>query len=311
MSAIGFASSTKAIELRLEPLRRQLANHPLYERMHTLHHVRLFMESHVFAVWDFMSLLKSLQRTLTCVELPWTPTRSPASRRFINEIVLGEESDLFQGRPISHFELYLEAMQQVQADTRPIQQLINRAGQGIHRLPFEAIPKAANDFVETTFRVIREGTPAAQAAVFAFGREDAIPDMFRSLVRQLNQDISGQLDQFVWYLERHIEVDGDDHGPLALKIVADLCGNDPTLWEEAAASAEEALLARVKLWNGVLKHIEESEHADATQSRTPLTRISHHKRFCAGDGAIPALRRLGVMGWSTEIISGVRRPVWW
>ena len=215
--------------------------------MHTLHHVRLFMESHVFAVWDFMSLLKSLQRTPTCVELPWTPTRSPASRRFINEIVLGEESDLFQGRPISHFELYLEAMQQVQADTRPIQQLINRAGQGIHS--------------------------------------------------QLNQDISGQLDQFVWYLERHIEVDGDDHGPLALKIVADLCGNDPTLWEEAAASAEEALLARVKLWNGVLKHIEESEHADATQSRTPLTRISHHKRFCARiDGAIPSVAALGSDG---------------
>lgn len=208
MSAIEFASSTEAIELRLAPLRRQLANHPLYEQMRTLHHVRLFMQSHVFAVWDFMSLLKSLQRTLTCVELPWTPTRFPASRRFVNEIVLGEESDLYHGRPISHFELYLEAMQQVQADTRPIQQIINRAGQGIHQLHFEAISRAAKDFVETTFRVICEGSPAAQAAVFAFGREDAIPGMFRSLVRQLNQEMSGQLDKFVWYLERHIEVDG-------------------------------------------------------------------------------------------------------
>jgi hypothetical protein len=106
--------------------------------------------------------------------------------------------------------------------------------------------------------LIRGGSSAEQAAAFAFGREDAIPDMFRSLVRQLNQEMSGELDQFVWYLERHIAVDGDDHGPLSLKMVADLCGDNPALWEEASQAAEEALRARFRLWDGVLTQIEES-----------------------------------------------------
>lgn len=248
----------EAIELRLVPLRRQLASHPLYPAIRTLDHVRLFMESHVFAVWDFMSLLKALQRALTCVDLPWVPTPLPVSRRFINEIVLGEESDEYEGRPISHFEIYIEAMEKVKADTSAIRHVVKRAPQSINGLSgviLEGVPPVAKEFVETTFRVIREGSTAAQAAAFAFGREDAIPAMFRSLVSHLNNEIGGDLDQFVWYLERHIEVDGEDHGPLSLKMVADLCGDDPDLWEEASQAAEEALRARLTLWDGVLAQI--------------------------------------------------------
>jgi hypothetical protein len=246
------------MELRLIPLRKQLAVHPLYSRIRTLGHIRLFMESHVFAVWDFMSLLKVLQRALTCVDLPWIPTPFPVSRRFVNQIVLGEESDEYQGRPISHFEIYLEAMEQVYADTRAIRHLVDCARQGVDRLSFEGVPPAAREFVETTFEVIHGGSSAAQAAAFAFGREDAIPDMFRLLVGQLNHETSGELGQFIWYLERHIEVDGNDHGPLSLKMVADLCGDDPALWEEASQAAEKALRARLRLWDGVLMQIEES-----------------------------------------------------
>ena len=256
MTCIGTVSSTEAIRLRLQPLRKQLATHPLYARITTLAHLRLFMQSHVFAVWDFMSLLKALQRTLTCVQVPWVPTAFPASRRFINEIVLGEESDLYQGRPISHFEVYLEAMEQVNADTRAIRHLLGCAPRGILAMDFKGAPPAAKEFVQATFRVIEGRSPAAQAAVFAFSREDAIPDMFRSLVRHMNQRMGGGLDQFVWYLERHIEVDGEDHGPLSLKMVADLCGDDPALWEHATQSAEDALRARLKLWDGVLAQIQ-------------------------------------------------------
>jgi hypothetical protein len=262
VNGIGADNSIEAIELRIMPLRKQLAAHPLYPQIRTLRHVRLFMESHVFAVWDFMSLLKALQRALTCVDLPWIPTSFPVSRRFINEIVLGEESDEYQGRPISHFEIYLEAMEQVQADTRAIRHLVGRARQGVDGLSFDGVPAAAREFVETTFQVIHEGSSAAQAAAFAFGREDAIPDMFRSLVWQLNHEMSGELDQFVWYLERHIEVDGNDHGPLSLKMVADLCCEDLALWEEASKAAEKALRARISLWDGVLAQIDESLVAD-------------------------------------------------
>ena len=169
---------------RLAPLLRELNAHPVYGSMETIEDLRIFMQSHVFAVWDFMSLLKTLQRRLTCVDVPWVPTAFPRSRRFINEIVLGEESDEYDGRPTSHFELYLEAMEQVEADTSAIRRVVARAADGVVDACGEGVPEAARRFLEGTFAVIREGSAAAQAAVFAFGREDAIPDMFSRAGRE-------------------------------------------------------------------------------------------------------------------------------
>ncbi len=131
----------------------------------------------------------------------------------------------------------------------------------VGKLVLETAPAAARHFVETTFRVIREGSIAAQAAAFTFGREDAIPTMFRSLVRDLNREMGGDLGQFLWYLERHIEVDGEEHGPLALQMITDLCGSNAALWEEAAQAAEEALLARLALWDGILEQIQAAAQA--------------------------------------------------
>jgi hypothetical protein len=243
--------SVEEIEARLQPLRRQLETHPLYAAIQTVDHLRLFMQSHVFAVWDFMSLLKSLQARLTCVAVPWVPTPFPESRRFLNEIVLGEESDLYQGRAASHFEIYLEAMRQAGADSSLIRRVVEAAPQ----LDLTGVPEAAQQFVRATFGVIEHGSVAAQAAAFTFGREDAIPGIFRALVRSLNLESEGRLDPFVWYLERHIEVDGEDHGPLSLRMVADLCGTDDALWDEAAAAAEDAIRARLRLWDGILTQI--------------------------------------------------------
>ena len=252
MNVLLNANSIDGIEARIAPLRERLTRHPLYEAIQTPEHLRLFMESHVFAVWDFMALLKALQRELTCVTVPWVPTRWPESRRFINEIVLGEESDQFDGRAVSHFEVYLEAMEECGADTALIRQLVQSVPSG---LLIESAPKAARQFVEATFALIREGNLAALAAAFTFGREDVIPDIFRELVRDLNEKQPGRFGKFIWYLERHIEVDGEDHGPLSLRMVADLCGGDPELWEDAAAAAETAIEARLALWDGILELI--------------------------------------------------------
>jgi hypothetical protein len=254
-------SSIQSIEQRVAPLRARLANHPLYAAVRTLPQLRVFMESHVFAVWDFMALLKCLQRELTCVEVPWVPTAHPASRRFINEIVLGEESDEYEGRALSHFEVYLEAMRKARASTAAIERTVMTARQGSGAIKFvcdtlEDIPAPARDFVQATFRTIQHGSIAAQAAAFTFGREDSIPDMFRALVKELNREMGGDLAQFIWYLERHIEVDGHDHGPLSLRMVADLCGENPNLWEEAAQAAEDAVRARLSLWDGILLQLQ-------------------------------------------------------
>jgi hypothetical protein len=248
--------SIEHIEDRIAPLRERLTAHPLYAAIRTQDHLRLFMQSHVFAVWDFMSLLKALQQQLTCVTVPWVPSRFPESRRFLNEIVLGEESDQYEGRAASHFELYLEAMQESGADTIEIQALLASIAGGDFTPANIQAPAAARAFVASTFDVIRKGSLPAMAAAFTFGREDVIPDIFRELVRDLNAQQNGELSKFVWYLERHIEVDGEDHGPLSLRMVADLCGTDEALWCQATNAAVAAIEARLTLWDGIYAEIQ-------------------------------------------------------
>jgi hypothetical protein len=253
------ANSIEQIEAHIAPLRARLTSHPLYAAIRTPQHVRIFMESHVFAVWDFMSLLKALQMRLTCVHVPWAPTAWPESRRFLNEIVLGEESDVYEGRAISHFELYLEAMQECGADTGAIRGLLKTisAGSPMFSDGSSDAPEAAKKFVSDTFQLISEGRVNAMAAAFTFGREDVIPDMFRELVRDLSRQQPGKFGKFLWYLERHIEVDGEDHGPLSLRMVADLCGNEEQRWEEASKAAAAAIDSRLALWDGILQQIQQ------------------------------------------------------
>jgi hypothetical protein len=237
-----------------EPTRQAIINHPVYRQIASLETVAAFMAHHVFAVWDFMSLLKVLQRRLTCVEVPWVPTGPVTSRRLINDIVLVEESDELDGRFISHFELYLAAMQEVSADTTPISVFIDRirAGHSVHTSLKEAdAPLPAAEFVTSTWEFIENSPVHCQAAAFAFGREDIIPDMF-DRVAVLNAQL-GKLSIFTDYLRRHIQVDSEYHTPMAMQMLTDLCGDDEAKWAECEAAVSAALQARVRLWDGILK----------------------------------------------------------
>src|SRR5262245_49472766 len=119
------------LRAELAPTRARLLAHPLYTRIDGLESLRVFQEHHVFAVWDFMSLLKALQRHLTCVDVPWTPRASTTAARFVNEIVLGEESDeLEPGRCVSHFELYRAAMRETGARTDSVDLFIAQVAAG-------------------------------------------------------------------------------------------------------------------------------------------------------------------------------------
>ena len=243
------------LQTQLQPARQRMVDHPLYRSIQSLGDLRVFMGYHVFAVWDFMSLLKALQRDLTCTTLPWVPKGNPATRRLINDIVLEEETDLDpEGRPTSHFELYLRAMREAGADTAPAERLLAALGAGASvpaALAAAEAPASVQAFVQHTFEVIASGQPHAVAAAFTFGREDVIPDMFRKLVADLGQRFPGQLDTFIYYLNRHIELDEDHHAPLAQQMVRDLCGTDATRWHEAAAVAAQGMAARVALWDGI------------------------------------------------------------
>jgi hypothetical protein len=254
------AEALQVLSERLRPLYERLASHPLYTAFETLDDLRVFMESHVFAVWDFMSLLKTLQCGLTCVEAPWVPSRFAESRRLINEIVLGEESDVYQGEPTSHFELYRRAMLECGADTFAVDCLLREIEAGADwetALTRSGAPAGAQQFVRATFACLAEDKLHATAAAFTFGREDLIPDMFRGFIRDQDERLSGKLQMLRWYMERHIEVDGEEHGPMALRMISELCGSDAAKWREAGEAAERALLARLALWDQIAKRLQE------------------------------------------------------
>jgi DUF3050 family protein len=244
------------LEKDVSEARDRVVKHELYQNLDSHEAIVTFMEHHIFAVWDFMSLLKSLQRNLTCVTVPWIPTGPTGSRRLINDIVMVEESDELRDGFISHFELYVEGMREAGADTTAIDKLVELLREGkpvLDALRAASVPKPSIMFAGTTWSII-DGKPVhCQAAAFAFGREDLIPDMFTQVVA-VNEH-SRKLGTFVDYLERHIEVDGEQHTPMAMQMVTDLCGDDEKKWQEAALTVNTALAARAQLWDDILSAI--------------------------------------------------------
>lgn len=247
------------IRQRIDSLREEIINHKVYSVIADLEDLQVFMRYHIYAVWDFMSLLKALQRELTCTQVPWFPVGSANTRALINEIVAGEESDTdAQGNKKSHFELYLDAMLQCGADTAEFERFATVLRSGKSRAEaYKAAgtPDAAMHFVDFTFEVIDGGKAHEQSSAFTFGREDLIPNMFFSIIADLNKKFPDQVSVFKYYLERHIELDGDHHSHLALEMTAELCGNDQKYWLEAETAAVNSLKKRIELWDGVYEQI--------------------------------------------------------
>ncbi|MDH5517408.1 MAG: DUF3050 domain-containing protein [Gammaproteobacteria bacterium] len=234
----------------------QLENHPIYEAVATIEDLQQFMQHHVYSVWDFMSLIKYLQSVIAPTQYPWTPQGDGSVRRFINELVLEEESDETNnsGEYSSHFELYHKAMIEIGADISVSTDFINTVrNKGIDSaLKMASIPSPSAEFTATTFDFINNNKPHQVAAALSLGREHIIPCMFRSILKRTGVT-EKQAPIFHYYLNRHIGLDEDFHAPLSLRLLNELCDNDDVKIEEAIAAANTAVVARVKFWDGVLE----------------------------------------------------------
>jgi hypothetical protein len=253
-------SRVRALADRLAPERAAVVGHPLYASIRDLAGLRVFVRTHVFAVFDFMSLLKRLQRELTCVELPWRPRADREAVRLVNELVLAEESDEDgRGGHGSHFELYLASMAELGADRGPIERTLAVLAQGRDlpaALTAAGVSAHAQRFVRATWELCERGTCAEVAAAFALGREEILPDMFLALVHEAEPHLPGALSSLRYYLERHIHLDGDQHAPHALRLLARLGGDDEHTWQAMETAARRALEERKLLWDGVCAELD-------------------------------------------------------
>jgi hypothetical protein len=246
----------EAINKTIQPQKESLLQHSLYKKVQTIEDLHVFLENHVFAVWDFMSLLKALQSKLTCTTTPWFATENPETRYLINEIVLAEETDLtIDGRHQSHYEMYIEAMQACGANTQGIERFLSEV-QSFKNV-FVAIKKSnlhpnIKAFLDFTFRVIDEGKTHEIAAAFTFGREDLIPSMFTAILKNFQENFpETDLSKLIYYFERHIELDADEHGPMAMKMITELCGTDAQKWSDVEEVSILALEKRIGLWDAI------------------------------------------------------------
>ena len=247
------------LQSAVEPHRQRIYNHQLPSMLTDTARLRIFMEHHVFAVWDFMSLLKSLQILVTGSDVPWLPASNPRVCRIVNELVLEEESDEDgRGGNVSHFELYLSAMKEAGADTFAIDGFVNglsRDGFCVDTLQENAfVPKLVKPFLTTTFRIVYSGRPSAIASALALGRETLLPDAFENILNEISpRSDSEQL--FRYYLSRHIELDRHEHSVMSQELLEELCGDDSALWETARDAAISSLAARCQLWDQLASHL--------------------------------------------------------
>lgn len=254
------------INKSIQPQKDLLLQHPLYKKVKTLKDLQTFLENHVYAVWDFMSLLKALQAKLTCTTTPWYPTTNPQTRYLINEIVLAEESDLtIDGRRLSHYEIYMEAMEDCGANTAQINLFlseINSLKNIFVAIKTSHLHPKIKDFLNFTFNVIEHGQAHEIAAAFTFGREDLIPKMFTSIIKSFQENLPNtDLSKLIYYFERHIELDADEHGPMAMQMIDELCENDPQKWKEVEEVSILSLEKRIGLWDAIEEHINEKNLA--------------------------------------------------
>ena len=248
---------------RVEPFQNKLATHRIYKAVRSTAGLQTFMKNHVFAVWDFMTLTKTLQRSLTCIDTPWLPPSNPLAARLINEIVLCEETDeAGNGEYLSHYAIYLKALDEIGADAGPIQRFeaAIRADNSVEEA-FEAsqINDATKTFVRSTLS-FADGRDHEVAASLLLAREDLIPVMFDRVLREMDVEEgssqrlvrsikraaerlptrirrsvptpirSGITDfsddpryHFRLYLARHVELDGAEHGPMGRRLLMSLC----------------------------------------------------------------------------------------
>ena len=242
----------------LSQLKKSIRGHTLFSNKLSNRQIAIFMESHIYSVWGFMSLLKSLQYALSSNNLPWIPTSNTTNGlvNFINEIVLSEESEHIKGIGfISHFEIYLLAMEEIGAKVNNIKKLIKNIENNKkykNAILDIKIHKEVRDFLDFDIKTSQSNSLPKIIGGFTLAREQVIPNMFEYIIPAIKDKKSAK--HFITYLRRHISIDGDRHGPLASKLLETICSSNKDMCT-AYQSGIKSLKLRLKVWDKVASEL--------------------------------------------------------
>ena len=76
--------------------------------------------------------------------------------------------------------------------------------------------------------------------------------MFTAILKNFQEKFpETDLSKLIYYFERHIELDADEHGPMAMKMITELCGNDAQKWSDVEEVSILALEKRIGLWDAI------------------------------------------------------------
>jgi hypothetical protein len=237
------------------PAQDKILNHQVYKEIENLDDLNLFLEYHVFFVWDQMSSLKAMQKDLTCMNVPWVPKRSPQTRKYINELVLNAEgNDLISETVLSEYESYLELMRESDADSSSIERLeksINRGENFKDLLDHLDMPKVVKSYLDFTYKTIESKDAHKIAANFVFGKQSLIPHRLVKLLNELNKKFPVDLSLQIKYFESKVMKETGKIEDVAKKIFEELCGHDEEKWDDVAEVAERTLERRLQLWDDI------------------------------------------------------------
>jgi hypothetical protein len=249
----------KVLNQQVTDFKNRLQQHPAFNNIQSLDELRKFTVYHIFLVWDYMSLLKSLQTQLTCTQTPWKPVQSPYIRYLVNSLVLKEESDLgADGEYASHYEMYRNAMQAMKADTGLMDNLMAHIETDmpvIKAIELSNIPGPVKDFLEYTFWVVQKTSLHEQAAVLCYGREGFGHQLIYQRAVALQQNHAEELNPFLYYLRHKNEINEKYHSQLSAILLEQLCGTDEKKWHEATQAANQSLRNRIRLFDYIHEKI--------------------------------------------------------
>lgn len=249
----------KALNQQLTDFKNKLQAHPAFNSIQSLAELKIFSAYHIFLVWDYMSLLKSLQTQLTCIQTPWKPVQSPYARYLINSLVLKAESDIAaDGNYASHYEMYRDAMQAMNADTGLMDNLMAHIETDmpvIKAIELSNIPGPLKDFLEYTFWVVQKSSLHEQAAVLCYGREGFGHLLLYQRVVALQGNHTNELQPLIYYLRHKNEINEKYHSQLSAILLEQLCGTDEKKWHEASQAANQSLRNRIRLFDFIHEKI--------------------------------------------------------